>query len=343
MARLGQTRVESEPARQRRDSLQRWHGNVAFAGRSAAGSGSTGMSAQSGQTAFRPHRDRGAPARSRHDRAVARARADARDDHAQVAGASLHRRHRGVYSLGGRRSRPRRPRSPRCSACGPGSALSRLSAAEHWAVSRFPAPLIEVVSPRRRKVAGARVHHCRTLSRARRHRPPRHPDHDGAPAVRGPRRRPDAAPAGERDPRGRVPRALRRARDPRRHGAHQRAPQPRGARAGDGAAPHGQRGHEERRGGRLPAARPAGAAREHAPARPRGGLPLAGAGVVVEVDGIHGLPWTVADDDGRDAALTAAGYTVLRFSARDVYERRDAVTARTAAALASSPGLRHAA
>ena len=66
-------------------------------------------------------------------------------------------------------------------------------------------------------------------------------------------------------------------------------------------------------------------------------------GVVVEVDGIHGLPWTVADDAGRDAALTAAGYTVLRFSARDVYERRDAVTARTAAALASSRGLRHAA
>ena len=26
-------------------------------------------------------------------------------------------------------------------------------------------------------------------------------------------------------------------------------------------------------------------------------------GVVVEVDGIHGLPWTVADDDGRDEAL----------------------------------------
>jgi hypothetical protein len=61
------------------------------------------------------------------------------------------------------------------------------------------------------------------------------------------------------------------------------------------------------------------------------------------VDGIHGLPWTVADDDGRDAALTAAGHTVLRFSARDVYEHRGAVSARTAAALASSPGLRHAA
>ena len=66
-------------------------------------------------------------------------------------------------------------------------------------------------------------------------------------------------------------------------------------------------------------------------------------GVVVEVDGIHGLPWTVADDSGRDKAQLAAGWTVLRFSARDVYERKGAVTARTAAALASSPGLRRAA
>ena len=65
--------------------------------------------------------------------------------------------------------------------------------------------------------------------------------------------------------------------------------------------------------------------------------------VAVEVDGIHGRPWTVADDGGRDAALAAAGYTVLRFSDRDVYERRDAVSARTAAALAAGPGLRRAA
>ena len=35
--------------------------------------------------------------------------------------------------------------------------------------------------------------------------------------------------------------------------------------------------------------------------------------VAVEVDGIHGRPWSVADDDGRDEMLAAAGYTVLRF------------------------------
>lgn len=65
--------------------------------------------------------------------------------------------------------------------------------------------------------------------------------------------------------------------------------------------------------------------------------------VAVEVDGLHGRPWSVADDAGRDAALTAAGYVVLRFSDRDVYERGSAVTARTAAALAAGRGLRHAA
>jgi very-short-patch-repair endonuclease len=65
--------------------------------------------------------------------------------------------------------------------------------------------------------------------------------------------------------------------------------------------------------------------------------------VVVEVDGIHGRPWSVADDAARDAMLAAAGYTVLRFRAAEVHQRQDLVTARTAAALASSPGLRRAA
>ena len=66
-------------------------------------------------------------------------------------------------------------------------------------------------------------------------------------------------------------------------------------------------------------------------------------GVVVEVDGIHGLPWTVADDSGRDAAQTAAGWTGPALQRPRRLRARGAVTARTAAALASSPGLRRAA
>ena len=86
------------------------------------------------------------------------------------------------------------------------------------------------------------------------HRPPRHPGHDGAPDVRGPRRRADAAPVGERDPHGRVPGALRGGGDPGCHGALQRPPRPRDTRAGDGAAPDGERGDQEQRRGRLSAA-----------------------------------------------------------------------------------------
>jgi hypothetical protein len=42
--------------------------------------------------------------------------------------------------------------------------------------------------------------------------------------------------------------------------------------------------------------------------------------VAVEVDGIHGRPWNVADDAGRDEALAAAGYAVLRFRDREVHQ-----------------------
>ena len=76
----------------------------------------------------------------------------------------LHRRHRGVYSLGGAPLSPEAAALAAVLACGPGSALCRLSLAKLLGISRFPAPLIEVISPRRRKVAGARVHHCRSLS-----------------------------------------------------------------------------------------------------------------------------------------------------------------------------------
>ena len=81
----------------------------------------------------------------------------------RVARGALHRRHRGVYSLGGAPLSPEAEHLAAVLACGPGSAIRSRSAARLFEVSRFPAPLIEVVSPRRRKVAGAGVHHCRSL------------------------------------------------------------------------------------------------------------------------------------------------------------------------------------
>ena len=49
-------------------------------------------------------------------------------------------------------------------ACGDGSALSHVSCAQLRGVTRSRERLIHVVSPRRRKVPGVRVHHCRSLS-----------------------------------------------------------------------------------------------------------------------------------------------------------------------------------
>ena len=228
-------------------------------------------------------------------------------------------------------------------ACGPGSALRRLSAAQLYGCSRFPTPLIEVVSPRRRKVDGAHVHHCRTLS------PRDLTDHLGIPITTAHRMFVDLADAltphqlanviHKAAYRGRYVEAAIRDVMARMNGRHNLAALERAMelhRMGSAGTKSGA----EDAFLRLPLPEPLVnmhlLGREvdfHWPEH----------GVVVEVDGIHGLPWTVADDDGRDAALTAAGYTVLRFSARDVYERRDAVTVRTAVALASSPGLRHAA
>ena len=82
----------------------------------------------------------------------------------RVARGTLHRRFHGVYSLG---SAPL-SRDAKCHAavlaCGDGSALSHVSCAQLRGVTRSRERLIHVVSPRRRKLPGVRVHHCRTLS-----------------------------------------------------------------------------------------------------------------------------------------------------------------------------------
>jgi len=261
----------------------------------------------------------------------------------RVARGVLHRRHRGVYSLGHAPLSPESKALAAVLACGSGAALRRLTAAEFYGCSRFPAPLIEVVSPRRRKVDGARIHHCRTLS------PRDVTDFNGIPVTTAHRMFVDLADAltphqlanviHQAAYRGRYVEAAIRDVMARVNGRHNLA-----------ALERAMELHRIGSAGTKSAAEDA-FLRLQLP-EPLVNMHLLGREVdfhwpdelvVVEVDGIHGLPWTVADDDGRDAALTAAGYTVLRFSARDVHERRDAVSARTAAALASNPGLRHAA
>ena len=89
-----------------------------------------------------------------------RARRSMTGSHAVRSGASIEASIRRAT----RRSRPRRRRSRRSWHAGraPRSAACRRRSI--YGCSRFPTPLIEVVSPRRRKVAGAQVHHCRTLN-----------------------------------------------------------------------------------------------------------------------------------------------------------------------------------
>jgi len=304
------------------------------------------MSAQSGQTGVSGHTPSAIAARQRdlitieQLLATGLPRATIYD---QVARGVLHRRHRGVYSLGGALLSPEAEQLAAVLACGPGSALRRLSAAQHYGCSRFPTPLIEVVSLRRRKVDGAHIHHCRPLS------PCDVTDHLGIPITTAHRMFVDLADAltphqlanviHKAAYRGRYVEAAIRDVMARMNGRHNLAALERAMELHHmGSA--GTRSGAEDAFLRLPLPEPL--VNMHLHGR-EVDFHWPDHGVVVEVDGIHGLPWTVADDDGRDAALTAADYTVLRFSARDVYERRDAVTVRTAVALASSPGLRHAA
>ena len=94
----------------------------------------------------------------------------------------------------------------------------------------------------------------------RRHGPQGHPgDHRGAHARR-PHRGLRRAPAGQRDPRGGLPQALRPGGDPRRDGTRERAAQAQAARTGDRDPPHRQRRDQEPRRSSVPEAREAGGA-----------------------------------------------------------------------------------
>lgn len=261
----------------------------------------------------------------------------------RVARGVLHRRHRGVYSLGGAPLSPEAAALAAVLACGPGAALSHLALAKLLAISRFPAPLIDVTSPRRRKVAGARVHHCRSLN------PRDLTDRDGIPTTTAHRLFVDLS-----DPltahqlanvihqgayRGLYVEAAVRDVAARCNGRHSLATLERAMalhRMGSAGTKSGAEDAFLTLDLPEPLVNMHLLGREvdfHWPERR----------VVVEVDGIHGLPWTVVDDAGRDAALVTAGWTVLRVPAHDVYQRRELVTARTVAALASSRGLRRAA
>ncbi|MBE2316329.1 type IV toxin-antitoxin system AbiEi family antitoxin domain-containing protein [Solirubrobacter sp. CPCC 204708] len=80
-----------------------------------------------------------------------------------VARGTLHRVHRGVYAVGHAGLSREGRWMAAVLAAGDGAALSHLSAAEAWRVSRWPCAVIDVVSTRRRKLEGVKNHSVRRL------------------------------------------------------------------------------------------------------------------------------------------------------------------------------------
>jgi hypothetical protein len=256
----------------------------------------------------------------------------------QVARGVMRRVHRGVYTTSHAPLNAEAEEFAVVLACGPGSGVTRLTAAKRYGVSRFPAPLIEVVSPRRRKIAGARVHHCRSLD------PRDLTEIDGIPITTMHRTLVDLSDVltphqlanviHEAAYRGRYVEAAVRDVMARMNGRHKLA-----------ALRQAMEMHRMGSAGTRSGAEDA-FLRLDLP-KPLVNMHLLGREVdfhwpdrfvVVEVDGIHGRHWSVADDRGRDETLAAAGYTVLRFRERDVHQHQDGVRTRVAAALAGAYG-----
>jgi hypothetical protein len=76
----------------------------------------------------------------------------------------LHRVHRGVYAVGHRALRVEGRRLAAVLACGPGAVLSHRSAAAHWGLLGTAQERVEVTAPRSRQgVPGIRLHTSRSL------------------------------------------------------------------------------------------------------------------------------------------------------------------------------------
>jgi hypothetical protein len=216
----------------------------------------------------------------------------------RVASGRLHRVHTGVYAVGHAvLSREARWHAA-ILAAGEGAALSHASAAELHAISRFRAPVIVVLSPRRRRPGGVRLHRYRTLD------PRDVTTHKRIPVTTVHRTQVDLSDVltphqltnviNEAAFRGRFVEAATRDSMARANGRHNlHVPEP--------LVNTDLHGFE---------------VDFHWP-----DLKLA-----VEIDGAgHTRPPNRRDDARRDRVLEAAGYEILRFSDDDVYEHPDRV------------------
>jgi hypothetical protein len=84
--------------------------------------------------------------------------------HKALGAGRLHRVHHGVYALGHTLLRPEGHRLAAVLACGPGAVLSHRSAAAHWELLATSQQRIDVTAPRSREgIPGIRLHTSRSL------------------------------------------------------------------------------------------------------------------------------------------------------------------------------------
>jgi Protein of unknown function (DUF559) len=259
---------------------------------------------------------------------------------------SLRRVHRGVYAVGGA-VLPRKGRwLAAVLACGEGAALSHLSAAVHWNLLNYDAPQPEVTAPASRKgVPGIRLHRSHSLDAQDT------TNHQGIPTTTVHRTLLDIA---AQVPEHHLERALAQAErlqlyDHRaiesviaRSNGHRGTK--RLTKAID-AGPQFTRGELEARMQRL--------ARQHGLPQPECNTSLDAPDhphtevdayfpahhLIVETDGwdTHKTRQAFESDRAKDAALTAAGYTVVRFTWRQLRDEPQTVADRLKAIMRRPP------
>jgi very-short-patch-repair endonuclease len=217
----------------------------------------------------------------------------------------LHSLHRGVYAVGHRRLTREGAYLAAVLACGEGAVLSHRSAGHHWGLLRSEGRLVDVSVPRaRRQRAGIRLHRPRSLDAQDT------TTQHGIPITTVPRTIADL-PGHHRA------RALAQAERLRLDVGHHTAPDPAQALT---------RSELEARFLELieEAALPRPLVNTSLDAQDHGRLEVdfhwPEHRLIVETDGFetHGTPTAFTTDRRRDAALTAAGYRVVRFAWGDV-------------------------
>jgi hypothetical protein len=260
----------------------------------------------------------------------------------RVQGGRLRRVHRGVYAVGGAVL----PREGRClaavMACGSGAVLSHVSAAVHWNLLQYEPPRPEVTAPASRKgVPGIRLHRSHSLDAQDTS------NHRGIPITTVHRTLLDIA---ARVPTHHLARALAQAERVQLYDHRalldviKRSNGHRGTRTLSTAIaddPQFTRGELEALMSKL--------ARDHGLPQPKSNHALdvpdhpgleadfyfAEYGLVIETDGweTHRTRHAFESDRAKDAALTAAGYIVVRFTWRQLRDDPDTVAERIKAIL----------